>query len=175
MNITVHPNLRTTTGNISIIYVSRNNIPHIYKATDPIFSATEEVLLPPLNMTGYVPKLEQRLGALACVERLQICNGHGRVCSPWTGVLRGQDPEIVLGDFYRQRSKEDKGLILLLFPFKVMGLTIGHAADGSGSNIVAARSLLSLRSPDGRLIELQTAHGEEQWKEEVSQCADPID
>lgn len=168
----VHPNLRITPGNTSIIYISRNNLIHLHKSEDPVFSATEEVQIFPLNMTGYVPKWERRLAAVACVERLQVCTDFGgrRECSPWTGVLRGERGEMGLGNFYNQSSKEEKGLILLLFPLKPEGLTIGNLAQGLESNIVAARSLLSIPSPDGRLVELQTAQGEEQWKAEVSQC-----
>src|SRR5436189_1097965 len=93
MNVDVHPNLQVTTGNTSIIYISRNNLIHFLPSKDPIFSASEKVPIPLLNVTGYVPKWETRLRALACVERLQICTDleEERVCSPWTGVLRGED------------------------------------------------------------------------------------
>ena len=170
----VHPSLQTDVGNISIIYISRNQLIHLHRTEDPIFSATEEMSVPVDNttMTGYVPKWGGRLAAIACVDKLQLCNdfGKGRECSEWTGVVRREDSKTGLESFYNRSSEHEKGIISLLFPFKVVGLTIGHVASGSGSNLIATQSLLRTPAPGGSIVEIQTAQGEAQWEAEVSQC-----
>jgi hypothetical protein len=171
--MSVHPNLQKTIGNVSVIYISRNDLIHLYPSNDPVFSATEPLQLPPLNMIGYWPKWEQRLSALACVESIQFCNdfGHGEECSPWTGVMRGEHNETGLEEFYKQCSNDDRGLISLVMPYTSIGQTIGQVASGSGADLVAARSLLRTPAPNAQIVDLQTAQGDEQWQLEVAQCA----
>jgi hypothetical protein len=124
-------------------------------------------------VTGYLPKPEERLTALACIGTIQLCNdfGKGEECSPWTGVVRGENNETGLEEFFKRCSDKDKGMISLLFPFKSIGQTLGQVASGMGSNLMATRALLSVPNPiSGQLVELQTAQGEDQWKAEGSQC-----
>jgi hypothetical protein len=174
--MTVHPNLQTPIGNISIIYISRNNLVHLFRTTDPIFVATEEIPIPPLNITGYIPKWEERLRAIACIEKLQLCNDfeRGRKCSPWIGVVKGEGGRIgskeFYDNFYEENESDDRGFIGLLFPDKPVGLTVGQTASGERSNLAATRSMLTMPGPHGRLWQLQTARGDELWKVEVSQC-----
>ena len=118
-----------------------------------------------------MPSWERRLGAIACVEHLQLCNDFdgGRECSSWVGVLKGENNEISFEGFYNRCSKDDKGLISLIMSRR-SGLTIGQLASGSGSALVASQSLLSVPFLGGRMVDVQTAHGDEQWKTEASQC-----
>src|SRR5215471_7491897 len=97
-----HPNLRNPIGNTSLIYISRNDVIHLHRSEDPVFSATEEIPVPELNITVYVPNWERRLAALSCVESLQYCNdfGRGRECSAWVGVLKGDNNETGVEGFY---------------------------------------------------------------------------
>lgn len=167
----LHPNLQTPIGNTSVIYISRNNVTHLYRSEDPVFSATHEIHVPLANINVYVPNWERRLSALACVESLQLCNdfGRGRECSAWVGVLKGENNETGVEEFYNSCTREDKGLISLI-KSRYSGLTVGQLASGSGNNIVTAQSLLSRPIPGGRMIEVQTARGNDQWKAEVAQC-----
>jgi hypothetical protein len=120
---------------------------------------------------AYVPKWEQRLGAIGCVDKLQLCRARPKEeCSPWVGVVRGDQERTGLEDFYNRSSEVDKGLISLLIPRKPNCLTIADVARTSGPRLIASRSLISLPLLGNQLSEIQTANAKDQWKREVSQC-----
>tara|TARA_R110002060_G_scaffold5534_4_gene8527 strand:- start:73 stop:606 length:534 start_codon:yes stop_codon:yes gene_type:complete len=165
----VHPNLQADVGNVSLIYISRKNLVHLYESHDPVFRATENIPLPGFSEGGYVPAWQDRVTVIGCVERLQLCASfHGITeCSPWVGVVSGDNNVTGLDTFLNKCTLEDQGLVSLLLPKTPVLQTIGDAARGSGSELIASQSLLS----DPRLhIEIQTASGDEQWKKEVGQC-----
>lgn len=169
----VYPNLQPEVGNVSIVYISRNNLKHLHWTDQPIFSATEGAELIPVYF-GYTPKWEKRLGAIGCVEKLQMCRQKPKEeCSPWTGVVKGGNGWTGIEDFFNRSSDIERGLISLMLPDHTVLQTIADAARGSGASLVASRSLISLPLLEGRLTELQTSDEKEQWKREVAQCKVP--
>jgi len=141
---------------------------HLFPSNDPIFKAGEEVPLPIVSV-GYVPNWEDRVGAIACVEKLQLCTRTKKTkkCSPWTGVVRGANGETGIEEFYETLSLKDKGLVSLLPPKTPVLQTIGDAARGARSDLVATQSLLYVPLVQS---EIQTAKGDDQWKAEVAHC-----
>src|SRR5206468_1235976 len=129
------------------------------------FAATEEVRTL-IALSAYIPTDEERLGALACVEKAQFCRdeGHGE-CSPWIGMVPGVNGEIGVEQFYNSSSPMDKGLISLVTGR--IGGTIGNAARGARSELLVLRSLTSIPSFDGRLLPFQTTTESDLWKDEV--------
>jgi hypothetical protein len=65
----------------------------------------------------------------------------------------------------RSAFDHDKVLISLLLPKTPVLMTIGDAARGCGSDLIASGSLLVVPSLQS---EVQTVSGDEQWKEEVA-------
>jgi hypothetical protein len=166
----VHPNLQVEVGNVSVIYVSRNSIVHLYQTDQPIFSATEEVALFP-DSPGFISKYEERLGVIACVERLQLCRNDGhRECSLWTGPVRGVNGETGIEDFYSHCSSDDRGMISIILPKTTVAESIGIPARATGSQLVALRSVTSFPSDQGQSFIVQTTKEKEMWKREVAQC-----
>ncbi|KAH6684803.1 hypothetical protein B0J14DRAFT_664807 [Halenospora varia] len=168
----VHPNLQPKVGNVSIVYINRNNLVHLYPTSQPVFSATENITLFG-GYTAYTPSWEHRLGAIGCVETLQMCRQNAKSdqkeCSNWVGVVRGEDNWTGLDDFYDKSDETEKGLMELLLPAHSVLQTIADAARGSGANLVASRSLINLPLEESMLTELQTSDEPEQWKREVKQ------
>ena len=112
--LNIHPNLwpgEDAVGNVSVVYISRGHITHLFRSNDPIFKATEEVPLPKLSV-GYVSNWEDRVSAIACVEKLQLCVGKkkAKTCSPWTGVVRGENGETGSEEFNKTLSSDDRGI-----------------------------------------------------------------
>ncbi|KAG4430040.1 hypothetical protein IFR05_014479 [Cadophora sp. M221] len=168
-NFTVHPNFQVDVGNVSLVYLSRRNLVHLYETHDPFFQATEEVPLPGFEKGGYVPAWKDRVTAIGCVEKLQLCASFNGVteCSPWVGVVRGEDNTTGLEAFLEKCTQKDRGLVSLLLPRTPILQTIGDAARGSGSELIASQQLLFVSHLQ---TEIQTASGNDQWKKEVGQC-----
>jgi hypothetical protein len=166
--VRVHSNLQSAVGNVSVIYISRNNLVHTHRTEQPIFGATKKVSVL-LALSAYVPNDEERVGALACVERQQLCRekGHGE-CSPWVGVVPGVNGETGVEDFYDRSSLADKGITSLVTGR--IGATIGNAARGARSELLVGRLLTSVPSFGGQLVPFQTTAGSDLWKAEVVQC-----
>jgi hypothetical protein len=182
----MHPDLQVLSSNTSLIYISRGNgWLHLYKSTDPIFSADEEhnVPLPQtsanltttmVNTTVFLSRRETNLGAIACAEKVQFCNifEHGQECSRWTGVIRNDNGETGIEDFIEKLSDEDKGLIELLIPSVPIDISIGQVAAGVGSKVLASQTQaeIILPMPGGPKLQVQAASGNEQWIEQVIEC-----
>lgn len=167
-DVLVHPNLQVAVGNVSVIYISRNNLIHLHRTEQPLFAATQNVTIL-LGLSAFVPKPEEQVGALGCVEKLQLCRDGGRgECSPWAGTIPGLNGETGIEDFYNRSSLTDKGLISLVAGR--MGASIGNAARGARSELVIERSLTSVPAFDGRLLPFQTTDQNDLWKFEVVQC-----
>lgn len=164
----MHPNFQVPVGNVSLIYFSRRNLGHLYETHDPLFRATEKIPLPGFSEGGFVPAWKDRVTALGCVEKLQLCATFdgSTECSPWVGVVRGENNVTGLGDFLDKCTEEDRGLISLLLPRTPVLQTIGDAARASGSTLIASQSLLFIPRLQA---EVQTASGDDQWKKEVGQ------
>ncbi|PVH84014.1 hypothetical protein DL98DRAFT_91875 [Cadophora sp. DSE1049] len=166
-NFTVHPNFQVEVGNVSLIYFARRNLVHLYETLDPIFRATEKIPLPGFREGGYVPAWRDRVTAIGCVEKLQLCATFDGTteCSPWVGVVRGENNMTGLGSFLDKCSQQDRGIVSLLLPRTPVLQTIGDAARGSGSELIASQSLLFVPRLQA---EVQTASGDGQWKKEGS-------
>jgi hypothetical protein len=167
----IHPDLwpeSGAVGNVSMVYIIRRNITHLFPSNDPIFKATEEVSLPKVK-TGFASNWEDQVGAIGCVEKLQLCTGgkKNKACSPWTGVVRGENGETGSEEFSKTLSLEDRGLISLLLPSTPVLQTIGDAARAARSELIATQSLLWIPQLGA---DIQTAKGDDQWKAEVIQC-----
>jgi hypothetical protein len=166
--VAVHPNLQSVVGNVSVIYISRNKLIHTHRTSQPLFAATEEVQAL-IALSAYIPTDEERLGALACVEKCQFCRDKdGGECSPWIGMVPGVNGETGVEQFYNNSSLTDRGLISLVTGR--IGATIGNAARGARSELLTSRSLTSIPSFDGQLLPFQTTAKSDLWKAEVIQC-----
>jgi len=177
----VHPNLQPTgqltgqpptgqpsgVGNISIVVISRNDLPHLHRNEDDIFKANDRKEIVP-NFPMFFPKWEDRLSAIGCVEKQILCTD--TACSREVGVLRNAEGLTGLDDFNRTLSEVDQGIIGLMYPHFTVGQTIADAARGLGNRLVASQNLISLPTQSGRIVELQTTLSEDQWKAEVDAC-----
>lgn len=168
----MHPNFQVKVGNVSLVYLSRRELVHLYETHDPFFRATEKIPLPGFEEGGYVPAWKDRVTAIGCVEKLQLCATFNGIveCSPWVGVVRGESNTTGLEPFVEKCTLEDRGLISLLLPRTPVLQTIGDAARGSGSELIASQQLLFVPRLQA---EVQTASGNDQWEIEVGQCKAP--
>ncbi|KAH7327038.1 hypothetical protein BKA65DRAFT_61505 [Rhexocercosporidium sp. MPI-PUGE-AT-0058] len=162
-NFTVHPNFQVDVGNVSLVYLSRRDLVHLYETHDPIFRATEKVPLLGFEEGGYVPAWKDRVTAIGCAEKLQLCASFKGVteCSPWVGVVRGDENSTGLETFLEKCSQVDRGLVSLLLPKTPVLQTLGDAARASGSELIASQKLLLVPHLQ---TEIQTASGSDQWK-----------
>jgi hypothetical protein len=166
--VEVHSGLQpTVVGNVSIVFISRNDLPHLHRTEDDVFRANDPKELIP-GFPVFVPKWEDRLSAIGCVEKQIICTNDA--CSEDAGVLRREDGLIGIEDFLNGQSDVDKGIIDLMYPNFTVGQTIADAARGLGNTLVASQNLISFPIYSGRIVELQTALAEDQWKREIDRC-----
>ena len=107
----MHPNLQADVGNVSLIYISRKNLVHLYESHDPVFRATENIPLPGFSEGGYVPAWQDRVTVIGCVEKIQLCASFHRTteCSPWVGVVRGDNNVTGLETFLKKMLTRRSG------------------------------------------------------------------